>query len=60
MPVFLFTPEGDGPFPVVVMVHGGPEAQWLPLLARGFGALTQYLVARGYAVAAPNVRGSSG
>jgi dipeptidyl aminopeptidase/acylaminoacyl peptidase len=60
IPVFLFLPEGDGPFPVVVMVHGGPESQWRPWYSSGFGALTQYLVARGYAVAAPNVRGSTG
>ena len=60
IPVFLFLPEGDGPFPVVVTVHGGPESQWLPWYSSGFGALTQYLVGRGYAVAAPNVRGSSG
>jgi dipeptidyl aminopeptidase/acylaminoacyl peptidase len=60
VPVFLFLPEGDGPFPVVVTVHGGPESQWRPLYSSGFGALTQYLVGRGYAVAAPNVRGSSG
>ena len=60
VPVFLFLPEGDGPFPVVVTVHGGPESQWRPWYSSGFGALTQYLVARGYAVAAPNVRGSSG
>jgi dipeptidyl aminopeptidase/acylaminoacyl peptidase len=60
VPVFLFEPEGDGPFPVVVTVHGGPESQWLPWFAPSFAPLTQYLVARGYAVAAPNVRGSSG
>ena len=60
IPVFLFMPEGEGPFPVVVTVHGGPEAQWQPWYSSGFGALTQYLVSRGYAVAAPNVRGSSG
>ena len=60
IPVFLFMPEGDGPFPVVVTVHGGPESQWQPWYSSGFGALTQYLVGRGYAVAAPNVRGSSG
>jgi dipeptidyl aminopeptidase/acylaminoacyl peptidase len=58
--VFLFLPEGDGPFPVVVTVHGGPESQWRPWYSSGFGALTQYLVGRGYAVAAPNVRGSTG
>jgi dipeptidyl aminopeptidase/acylaminoacyl peptidase len=60
VPVFLFEPEGDGPFPVVVTVHGGPESQWLPWFAPSFAPLTQYLVARGYAIAAPNVRGSSG
>lgn len=60
IPVFLFLPEGERPFPVVVTVHGGPEAQWQPWYSSGFGALTQYLVSRGYAVAAPNVRGSSG
>jgi dipeptidyl aminopeptidase/acylaminoacyl peptidase len=60
IPVFVFLPEGEGPFPVVVTVHGGPESQWRPWYSSGFGALTQYLVARGYAVAAPNVRGSTG
>jgi dipeptidyl aminopeptidase/acylaminoacyl peptidase len=60
IPVFLFRPEGEGPFPVVVTVHGGPESQWRPWYSSGFGALTQYLVARGYAVLAPNVRGSTG
>ena len=60
IPVFLFEPEGDGPFPVVVTVHGGPESQWLPYFSQGFGPFTQFLVSRGYAVAAPNVRGSTG
>jgi dipeptidyl aminopeptidase/acylaminoacyl peptidase len=60
IPVFVFRPEGEGPFPVVVTVHGGPESQWRPWYSQGFGAFTQYLVSRGYAVAAPNVRGSTG
>jgi dipeptidyl aminopeptidase/acylaminoacyl peptidase len=60
VPVFLFEPEGEGPFPVVVTVHGGPEAQWLPWFAPSYAPLTQYLVSSGYAVAAPNVRGSTG
>jgi dipeptidyl aminopeptidase/acylaminoacyl peptidase len=60
IPVFLFVPEGEGPFPVVVTIHGGPEGQWQPWYSGGFGAFTQYLVSRGYAVAAPNVRGSTG
>jgi dipeptidyl aminopeptidase/acylaminoacyl peptidase len=60
VPVFLFEPDGKGPFPVVVTVHGGPESQWRPWFSPAFAPLTQYLVARGYAVAAPNVRGSTG
>jgi dipeptidyl aminopeptidase/acylaminoacyl peptidase len=60
IPVFLFEPEGEGPFPVVVTVHGGPEAQWRPFFSPGSGAVTQSLLSRGYAVAAPNVRGSAG
>jgi dipeptidyl aminopeptidase/acylaminoacyl peptidase len=60
IPVFLFESEGEGPFPVVVTVHGGPESQWLPYFSQGFGPFTQFLVSRGYAVAAPNVRGSTG
>lgn len=27
IPAFLFKPEGDGPFPVLVEIHGGPESQ---------------------------------
>jgi len=42
--------------PVVIIVHGGPEAQATP----GFSALQQYLALSGYAVATPNVRGSLG
>ena len=60
IPVFLFAPAGAGPFPVVVMVHGGPEAQWVPEWHVNYIPLAQYLVSRGYAVAVPNVRGSTG
>jgi dipeptidyl aminopeptidase/acylaminoacyl peptidase len=53
VPVFLYENPGR---PVVIWIHGGPEAQlkpqWFPL--------QQWLVANGYAVAAPNVRGSTG
>ena len=60
VPTFLWEPEGDGPFPVVVMVHGGPEAQYRPGWLPSFTPLTQHLLARGFAVATPNVRGSAG
>ena len=56
VPVFLYRPESDGPVPVVIMIHGGPEAQLRPI----FSPLAQYFVTNGYAVAAPNVRGSTG
>jgi dipeptidyl aminopeptidase/acylaminoacyl peptidase len=42
--------------PVVINVHGGPESQARPI----FNPVQQYLVAQGYAVLAPNVRGSTG
>jgi dipeptidyl aminopeptidase/acylaminoacyl peptidase len=60
IPVFLWEPEGDGPFRVVVTVHGGPESQYRPAFLPSFTPFTQHLVSRGYAVAAPNVRGSTG
>ncbi|BAL91818.1 putative peptidase [Actinoplanes missouriensis 431] len=44
------------PYPTVIWLHGGPEAQERP----GHGPLFQSLVNRGIAVFAPNVRGSSG
>ncbi|AHY45470.1 Dipeptidyl aminopeptidase/acylaminoacyl-peptidase [Rubrobacter radiotolerans] len=59
VPAYLYEPQraGEGPRPpVVVDVHGGPEAQERP----DFNPVTQYLVNRGYAVFAPNVRGSTG
>ena len=59
VPAFLYLPQGrpsDRPLPVLFSVHGGPEAQTRP----GFDPISQYFVQRGYAVFAPNVRGSSG
>jgi dipeptidyl aminopeptidase/acylaminoacyl peptidase len=43
-------------FPVIVSVHGGPEGQALPT----FSGVDQYFLSRGYAILAPNVRGSTG
>lgn len=57
IPVFLYRPRnGKPPYRTVVSVHGGPESQFRPT----FNPIVQYLVHRGYAVAAPNVRGSTG
>ncbi|HUH02376.1 MAG TPA: alpha/beta fold hydrolase [Kofleriaceae bacterium] len=52
-----YRPAGQGPFPVVVSIHGGPEAQSRPW----FSPFTQYMVGpRATAVLYPNVRGSTG
>ena len=57
IPLFVYRPDtGARPAPVIVYLHGGPEAQYIPR----FDPLIQYLVAHGYAVVAPNLRGSTG
>lgn len=58
VPAWLYRPRGDGPFPVVVSIHGGPESQELARYA--YHGLYQYLLSRGIGVLAPNVRGSTG
>lgn len=59
VPAILYRPHGMVPgtrLPAVVDVHGGPTSQYF----RGFNALTQLLVDRGYVVIQPNFRGSTG
>jgi dipeptidyl aminopeptidase/acylaminoacyl peptidase len=59
IPALFFRPEGLAPderIPCVVLFHGGPESQTRP----SFNPIVQYFVQRGYAVFAPNVRGSTG
>ena len=57
IPAFYYRPKGPGPFPVLVKIHGGPEAQARPY----FDSFAQYLaVESGIAVLVPNVRGSDG
>lgn len=58
VPFWLYVPKGKKAenLPVVVEIHGGPEGQELPT----FTPFLQYLVSEGIAVAAPNVRGSTG
>lgn len=55
IPALLFRPK-QMPAPTVVMIHGGPNwhysAEWDPIMA--------HLASRGYAVLAPNYRGSTG
>lgn len=56
VPLFVYVPPGEGPFPTVVSVHGGPQAQETPR----YRPIYQYLLSMGIAVVAPNVRGSIG
>jgi dipeptidyl aminopeptidase/acylaminoacyl peptidase len=56
VPAFVYRPAGDGPFPAVIDVHGGPTSQ----SRRIFFGFRQYLVSKGYVVIVPNVRGSTG
>jgi len=54
---FFYAPKTPGPHPVLISIHGGPEEQYRP----GYEPFFQFLVNElGYAVIAPNVRGSSG
>ncbi len=55
---WLYRPRGEGPFPVVVSIHGGPEAQ--ELAGYEYQGMYQYLLSRGIGVLAPNIRGSTG
>jgi dipeptidyl aminopeptidase/acylaminoacyl peptidase len=57
VPAFLYRKPGAGRRPVVVVWHGGPEAQSRPT----FSPFVQFLATElGLAVLAPNVRGSDG
>ena len=59
VPAFFFKPEGEGPFPVLVDIHGGPESQ-RRLNYSPSGPVLQYLTSLGMAVLSLNVRGSTG
>lgn len=59
VPAYLYLPHGqviNEPQPMLIAIHGGPYLQERP----DFSPVFQYLNQRGYAVFAPNVRGSAG
>jgi dipeptidyl aminopeptidase/acylaminoacyl peptidase len=56
IPAWLYRPAIDGRVPVVLSIHGGPEAQERAI----YNPLYQYLLSRGIAVLATNIRGSTG
>ena len=57
IPAWIYRPESQGPHPVIIVIHGGPEGQARP----GFSSTYQMWLQRlGAAIIRPNVRGSSG
>jgi len=57
VPLYIYEPATPGRHPVLIILHDGPESQFRP----GFDPWIEYLVNElGFAVIAPNVRGSSG
>ena len=60
IPAWLYRPQGaEGSVPVVLSIHGGPETQERTHVTRS-SSFYQYLLSRGIAVVAPNIRGSTG
>ena len=57
VPAWIHRPAGEGPHPVIIRIHGGPEGQARPVFSTNY----QIWVAKlGAAVVQPNVRGSTG
>lgn len=59
VPALLYKPKeipAGARLPAVVVVHGGPTAQFF----RAFDPYAQFLVDQGYVVLEPNIRGSTG
>ncbi|HUG02950.1 MAG TPA: alpha/beta fold hydrolase [Steroidobacteraceae bacterium] len=57
IPAWVYRPAGSGPHPVLISIHGGPEAQSRPIFSTN---VQQWVAELGYAVILPNVRGSAG
>jgi dipeptidyl aminopeptidase/acylaminoacyl peptidase len=57
IPLYVYEPSTPRQHPVLIVLHGGPAAQFRPR----FDPWIQYVVQElGFAVVAPNVRGSTG
>ena len=58
IPAFVYKPlNSDGPLPIMISIHGGPEGQHIPYFSSFYAFLANEM---GIAVIAPNVRGSAG
>jgi dipeptidyl aminopeptidase/acylaminoacyl peptidase len=58
IPAYLVLPKGVEPenLPTIIYPHGGPWSR----VSYGYSSIPQFLANRGYAVLAPNFRGSTG
>ena len=56
IPGYLTVPKGEGPFPTVIMPHGGPYISEVVI----YDELSQMLANNGYLVLQPQYRGSEG
>ena len=57
IPAWVYKPAGEGPFPVIIAIHGGPEGQSRPSFSSTY---QMWLNKLGAVVIRPNVRGSAG
>ncbi|WP_291841621.1 prolyl oligopeptidase family serine peptidase [Maricaulis sp.] len=57
IPAYLTVPNGEGPFPLIVLPHGGP---WVNFRTTGFDEWGQLLANNGYMVLEPLFRGTTG
>ena len=57
LPLYVTKPHGKGPWPTVILVHGGP---WLRGWHWEWDGEQQFLASRGYLVVTPEYRGSTG
>jgi dipeptidyl aminopeptidase/acylaminoacyl peptidase len=57
---WLLRPTREGPYPLVMNIHGGPVWNAHPTWLGRFGISSLMLLRRGYAIFLPNPRGSSG
>lgn len=57
---WLLRPQGNGPHPLVMHVHGGPVTHWRPAWLGRKGIFSLMLLKQGYAMFLPNPRGSNG
>lgn len=57
IPAWVYKPKEQGPYPVIIVIHGGPEGQSRPSFSSTY---QMWLNKLGAVVIRPNVRGSSG